>query len=339
MPSQKSSQPTIDDVARKAGVSISTVSRVINRAVPVSPDIVLRVEEVMTELRYVPRAAARNLARRNTNTLGLLLPDVLGDFFGPLLAGIQRVTNEHGYDLLISTAGRHDPHDELPHSLGNHNTDGLLIFAGSLSGLGIAQAHAQGVQMTLIHQTPPPTIAVPCVTIENKSASRTLVEHLILVHQRRRIVLLQGLPNNEDAHWRELGYLEALAQHHIPFDPALVVPGDFDRQVAYASVVRLLEEGVSFEAVFSGDDEAAVGVYQALRAVGKRIPQDVAVVGFDDQRLAEVMTPALTTVHAPTTDVGAEATRQLLCLIKTGQAEPLTLFPTEVIIRQSCGCA
>lgn len=338
MPNQKSPPPTIDDVARKAGVSISTVSRVINRTVPVSPDIVRRVEEAMIGLRYVPRAAARNLARRNTNTLGLLLPDVLGDFFGPLLAGIQSVTNEHGYDLLISTAGRRDSHDELPHSLGNHNTDGLLIFAGCLSSQGIAVAYAQGVQMALIHQTPPPGIAIPCVTIENKAASRTLVEHLIQVHQRRKIVFLQGLPDNEDAHWRELGYREALTQHQISFDPALVVPGDFDRQIAYASVARLLADGVVFEAVFSGDDEAAVGVYQALRAAGKQIPQDVAVVGFDDQRLAEVMTPPLTTVHAPTAEVGAEATRQLIRLIKTGQAEPLTLLPTEVIIRQSCGC-
>jgi DNA-binding LacI/PurR family transcriptional regulator len=339
MPTPPLSPATIDDVARRAGVSISTVSRVINRTVPVSPDIVRRVEEAMRVLRYVPRAAARNLARRNTNTLGLLLPDGLGDFFGPLLRGIQNVTHEQGYDLLIATAGRPDPEDDLPHSLGNHNTDGLLIFAGCLRRQGLIRAYAQGVPMALIHQTPPPEVAIPCVTIENKAASRALVEHLIQVHERRRIVLLQGLPDNEDAQWREAGYREALAQHHIPFDPALVVPGDFDRQRACDSVARLLADGVIFEAVFSGDDEAAVGVYQALRAAGKRIPQDVAVVGFDDQRLAEVMTPALTTVHAPTAEVGAEATRQLLRLIKTGQAEPLTLLPTEVIIRQSCGCA
>jgi len=102
----KNSYPTIDDVAKRAGVSISTVSRVINRNIPVSDEVAARVEAVMKELRYVPRAAARNLATRKTNTLGLLISDILGDFFAPLLAGIESVTDDNGYDLLISTAGR-----------------------------------------------------------------------------------------------------------------------------------------------------------------------------------------------------------------------------------------
>jgi DNA-binding LacI/PurR family transcriptional regulator len=335
---KKSSYPTIDDVAKQARVSISTVSRVINRNVPVSDEIIAQVEAAMKALKYVPRTAARNLATQKTNTLGLLLSDVLGDFFGPLLTGIESVAHDNGYDLLISTAGRRGPHTELPRSLGNHNTDGLLIFAGCLTNTGIAQAYLLHLPLVLIHQSPPLNLAIPCITIENKAASRDIVAHLIEAHGRRRIVFLAGPAGNEDGYWREIGYREALQLHNIPFDPALVVPGDFAREVAQASVARLLADGVMFDAIFTGDDEAAVGAMLALQNAGKQIPEEIAVVGFDDQRLAAVLTPPLTTVYAPTEQIGAEAAGQLIKLIQTGEAEALTLLPTELVIRRSCGC-
>lgn len=330
---------TITDVARRAGVSISSVSRVINRTLPVSDEVAARVQAAMKELQYAPRAAARNLATRRTNTLGLLLANMLGDFFGPLLAGIEDVATEHGYDLLISTAGRRGPHDELPGSLGHHNCDGLLVFAGALSPAGIAQAHAQGVPMVLLHQSAPADLGVPCVTIENKAAACAIVEHLIGQHGRQRIVLLRGLAHNEDARWRQLGYREALTKHGLPVEPELEAPGDYDRAVAEASVAELLARGTAFDAVFTGDDEAAVGALQALHRAGRRVPEDVAVVGFDDQRLAAVLNPPLTTVHAPTEEVGRAAARQLIRLVRGGEAEALTLLPTRLVIRRSCGCA
>jgi LacI family transcriptional regulator len=335
---KKPQQKTIDDVAALAGVSISTVSRVINRNVPVSEEVVARVEAAMQELKYIPRAAARNLAARKTNTLGLLAAEVLGDFFSPLLSGIEGAVAEAGYDLLISTAARRGPHDHLPGSLGTHNTDGLLVFAGSLTSAGIEHTHAQGLPMVLIHQSTPAHLPVPCVTIENKAAACSIVEHLICVHGCRRIVLLRGLPKHEDAYWREVGYREALAQHDLPYDPALVLPGDFNREVARRSVNALLAAGTDFDAIFTGDDEAAVGALQALQAAGKRVPGDVAVVGFDDQNLAAVINPPLTTVHTPTAEVGRAAAEQLLRLIRTEKADALTLLPTELVIRRSCGC-
>jgi DNA-binding LacI/PurR family transcriptional regulator len=336
---RRSVQATIDDVARRADVSISTVSRVVNRTIPVSDAVAARVEAAMHELNYVPRTAARNLAARSTHTMGLLLTDLLGDFFAPLLYGIESGANAHGYDLLISTAGRRGPHNVLPRSLGAHNTDGLLVFAGSLTADGIRHAYSTGLPVVLIHQTPPADVPLPCVTIENKAASRAIVEHLILVHKRRRIVLLRGLENNEDAFWREAGYREALAAHQIEQDPRLCVPGDFERSVALVSVTRLLDERIEFDAIFAGDDEAAVGAYSALQRAGKRIPEDVSIVGFDDQRLASVLRPPLTTVRAPTEQVGRVAAEQLVALIRTGQAEPLTLLHGELVIRQSCGCS
>ena len=336
---KKLNGPTITDVAERAGVSISTVSRVINRNLPVSDDVLARVEAAMRDLKYAPRAAARNLATRKTNTIGLLLGHMLGDFFGPLLTGVEDVAAEHGYGLLISTAGhRGGPRNEMPATLGNHNADGVLVFTGVMSSEGVEHAHSMGLPMVLIHQSAPSELAIPCVTIENKSAACAIVEHLITAHGRRRIVLLRGIQHNEDALWREMGYREALEKHRLPFEECLVMPGDFERTVAHDSVNDLLRRGVEFDAIFSGDDEAAVGAIQALHAAGRRVPQDVAVVGFDNTRLAAVLTPPLTTVHAPTEEVGRAATQQLIRLVRTGQADILTLLPTELVLRQSCGC-
>lgn len=292
----------------------------------------------MRALRYTPRAAARNLATSRTNTLGLLLAEIVGGFFGPLLSGIETVATEHGFDLLISTAGRRGPQDQLPAPFSKHNADGLLIFAGSLTNDGVRDTHSLGVPMVLLHQSPPEGLNVPCVTIENKAAARAIVEHLVLTHHRQNILFLLGEPNNEDGYWREMGYREALARHRLTIDPQLIAPGHFDRHIAQASVEQLLREGVRFDAVFAGDDEAAVGVYTALRAAHLRIPEDVAVVGFDDQGLAQVLQPPLTTVHVPIEQVGTEAARQLMRLISSRAAEPLTLLPTTLVIRASCGC-
>src|SRR5947208_8554022 len=151
----KTNTPTIDDVARQAGVSISTVSRVLNRNVPVSEEVVTKVEAAMRSLRYTPRAAARNLATQRTNTLGLLLAEIVGDFFSPLLSGIEDVAAQSGFDLLISTAGRRGPRDLLPGPFNKHNADGLLIFAGSLTDEGVRDTHSLGVPMVLLHQSAP----------------------------------------------------------------------------------------------------------------------------------------------------------------------------------------
>jgi LacI family transcriptional regulator, galactose operon repressor len=335
---QRPYRVTIDDVARRAGVSISTVSRVINRTVPVSREAASRVEAAMRELNYRPRAAARNLATRKTHTVGLLISGIEGDFFAPLFSGIESMTSEAGYDLLISTSGRLGPRDDFPTSLGAHNADGLLVFANSLGPAGLAQCHEMGFPIVLIHQSPPDGLDIPCVTVENRAASRRLVEHLIEVHGRRRIAFLRGPEGHEDSFWRETGYRKALEGQGIPFDPALVADGDFDRRVAQASVEAMLARGVDMDAIFCGDDEAAIGVLAAFQEAGRRVPEEIAVVGFDDLRSSAHLTPPLTTVRAPTEEVGREAARQLLNLLRTGQAQSLTLLPTEILIRRSCGC-
>jgi len=337
--SSKNSRPTIEDVARESGVSIATVSRVLNSPEVVSPETVERVRNAIESLNYQPREAARMLARSKTNTIGLLLPEISGYFFFPMILGVEKEAHANGYSLLIHSALAEDSeHGQMPLSLGEHNTDGLIIFAHSLSESELRRLGALHLPMVLLHQSPPEGLQIPNVTFENKRGARELVEHLIVTHGHRRIVFLAGPEHHEDSYWREMGYREALTAHNIPFDPALKLRGNFDPAQAKQSIAALLADEIPFDAIFAADDESASGAMMALREAGLRIPADLAVVGFDDTLLAAHLTPPLTTVHAPIMEAGQQAVTQLIRLIQQQPAAPVTLLPIEVVIRQSCGC-
>ncbi|MBL8101467.1 MAG: LacI family DNA-binding transcriptional regulator [Anaerolineales bacterium] len=332
----KTSSPTISDVAKKAKVSIATVSRVINGKTPVVPETAERVHRAIKELQFVPRTAAQVLASRKTNTIGLILSEIGGAFFPHLLKGIEAETRTSGYELLIhSTQGAHD-NQRKP--LGEHNTDGLLVFTSSLSLDELGRLHDIQFPVVLMHQTPPREINVPVITIENKDGAVMLIDHLIEMHGRRQIVYMRGPEDHEDSEWRERGYREALEMHNIPINPNLIVTGGFDEEQSFAAMQKLIRDGIQFDAVFAGDDDAAIGAYRALKNAGRLIPDDVAVVGFDDVQFSRYLSPALTTVRAPIEEVGREAVRQLIRLLNGQQAQSLTLMRTEMIIRESCGC-
>jgi DNA-binding LacI/PurR family transcriptional regulator len=336
MTKQNSKSITIRDVAQAAGVSVATVSRFINQTGQIAEETRIRVQRTMDELHYVPSVSARNLATNRTNTIGLVLTEIVGEFFTPMLEGIEKVTSAANFNLLISTSSR--PQSDSHLAMGPKNTDGLLIFLDSITPAELNSLYAAEFPIVLIYQSPPPGMKIPCVTIENKAASRRIMDHLIEVHGRKRIVFLRGPEGNEDSYWRETGYEQSLLAHQIQPDPALIGIGEYDREVAKRSIQKMLAEGVQFDAIFSSDDESAIGVYAALQEADLRIPEDIPVVGFDDQLLSSYIHPSLTTIHAPTREVGQEAARQLISLIRTGSVVPLTLLPTELIIRESCGC-
>ena len=327
---------TIKDVAKHAGVSIATVSRVLNGSVPVQADKAERVRTAMDDLRFVPRTAARTLASRKTNTIGLILSEIGGAFFPLLLKGIESETRAMGYELLIhSTQGAHASQRK---TLGEHNTDGLLVFTSSLATEELERLHKIKFPLVLMHQTPPDGLDMPVVTIENKDGAEMLVSHLIEKHGRRRIVYMRGPEGHEDSLWRERGYREALEKHNLPFAPELVVMGGFEEEIAFNNIQKMIQEGIQFDAVFAGDDDTAIGVYRALKASKRLIPDDVAVVGFDDVEFAAYISPPLTTIRAPIEEVGREAVSQLLSLLNGEQVQSLVLKRTELVIRESCGC-
>jgi DNA-binding LacI/PurR family transcriptional regulator len=287
MMTRTTKSPTISDVAERAGVSIATVSRVINGDTPVVEETAERVRIATAELRFVPRTAARTLASRKTNTIGLILSEIGGSFF-------------------------------------------LLLLKSSLELSELQRLHYVNFPVVLMRQSSPAELNIPVITIENKDGAEMLFNHLIEKHGRRQIIYMQGPEEHEDSQWRERGYREALEKHGIPFDPELVVVGGFDEEQAYASVQQILMDGIEFDAVFAGDDDAAIGVYRALKMARRAIPNDV--------QFARYISPALTTIRAPIEEVGRGAVRQLARLLNDQPAQALTLMPIEFIIRESCGC-
>lgn len=329
---------TIRDVARMAGVSVATVSRYLNNAHLLAADTALRVQKAMDELNFVPHPIARNLATNRTNTIGLLLLDIGGNFYSPLLRGIEAVSSEAGFDLLIHSTRSSHATNTRKRSLTEHNTDGLLSFTDALDNAELTRLNRIGFPVVLMHQSPPPGVDIPAVIIENQEGARQVVEHLIQVHHRKRILFLQGPPGNEDSAARELGYCQALQENDLAFDPNLMAVGYYDTDYAYNTTTKLVASGVEFDAIFTGDDDSAIGVLQALQEAGIRVPECVSVAGFDDSIFARLLNPALTTIHAPIEEVGREAVRQLINLIRGEHTEPRIKLPTELIIRQSCGC-
>jgi LacI family transcriptional regulator len=334
MGSNNNRPPTIADVAQRAEVSIATVSRVINASTPVSPETANRVRDAIKELNYIPSPAARTLANRRTNTIGLLLPEISGEFLQHLLRGIEAAVRDADFDLLIHST--QDSRRNRP--LGEHNTDGVLVFPESVDESELRRLHDISFPVVLLHQAPPDGINFPMVTVENRSGAEMLVSHLIEKHGRRRIAFLQGPEGHVDSLWRERGYRAALESHNITFTASLVGYGGFDETTAGETIQNWLLDGLDFDAVFAGDDDSALGVIAALKQARIQVPRDVAVVGFDDVPLARFMSPPLTTIRAPIEEVGREAVGLLVKCIQHKHWEPIRLLPTELVVRQSCGC-
>lgn len=334
---QRSPAITIRDVARQAGVSAATVSRYLNRSAVVASETGERIRQAMRVLGYSPRLAARSLATRKTYTVGVITHGINYFFFGPLLWGIEEALAEGEYRLLVAT---YTPtkQEEIP--FGPHNTDGVIVFANVIRDEQLKEWYEAGFPCVLMYRRPPVGLPIPCVNIENEGSARRLVEHLIEVHGKRRIAFLHAPDYDQDDLLREQGYREALRRHGIPYDDDLVLPGTYRREIALSAIQEFLERMlVSCEAVFAGDDDLALTALGVLHQAGVRVPEQVAVVGFDDQSFAASLVPPLTTVRAPTEAVGRVAARQLLRLIHGEVVERETLLPTSLVIRRSCGCS
>jgi LacI family transcriptional regulator len=327
---------TIVDVAERAGVSISSVSRAINGSAHVDPEKKTRIDAAILELGFAPAQAARALAGRGTRTIGLLVSVLADDFFVPMLRGIERTAQAAGYELLVKTTGL--GRGEGRAFLGERNADGFLLFADSADRGTVAALEGRGLPVVLLYAEPPPGIEVPSVKVENVGGAREAVLHLVDAHARRRIACLTGPDANHDAEERLQGYRMALEARGIPLMPELLAIGDFSAPRAAASIRSLLARGVAFDAVFACDDGAAMGVVSALREAGIAVGPEVSVVGFDDQSFAA--SASLATVFAPTEEVGAEGVRLLLSRIEKPEAPPGAgrVFPTAFVPRASCGC-
>lgn len=327
---------TIKDVAREANVSVATVSRALNGQHNVAESVRQRVSSVAERLQYTPHHAARSLSSRRTETIGVVLPDLYGEFFSELMFGIDQVAREHGRHLLVSSY-HGDPVEQVAALRSMRGrVDGMLVMSPYADeGGNLGQALAAAVGSVLIN--PRYEEAAPLsVGIDNHRGARAMVEHLVGVGHRS-IAFIAGPQDNFDAGERLRGYREAMAEF-LPDAEPLVLPGDFSEASGQRAGRALLEGQALPQAVFAANDMMALGCMYALLQAGKKVPQEVAVAGFDDIPLARYVHPSLTTMRVDMAKLGADAMRLLLSDAGKGKPQHLRRAP-QLIVRESCGGA
>lgn len=308
---------TIRDVARLAQVSVATVSRALNGQQNVARGVRERVLDAARELKYVPHHAARSLSSRKTRTIGVVLPDLHGEFFSELMRGIDVVAREHDLHLLVSSY--HGAPDEQGVALRamRGRVDGLLVMSPFLDSDALANEIGEAQPAVLINSGLS-GVGLGTLRIDNYGGARAMVDHLV-AQGFQRIAFVSGPRDNFEADERLRGYTEALAER-LPDAQPIVLQGAFDECSGHAAGHELLAMDPRPDAVFAANDMTALGVLFALHQAGLRVPDDIAVAGFDDIPLARYVHPSLTTIAVDIAELGGRALRTLLA----GREQPAT---------------
>jgi len=323
---------TIQNVAKAAGVSVSTVSRVLNEKDDVSSETQERVRSVINKLGYTSNLAARSMRTRKKNLIGLVVPD-FGLYSVEIMKGINKAIAESPFDLLAYTTGDNEKNSALLHEqyyvslLSNSITDGVIIVA-SVASEFIADAPLIAVDPHIVNPN------YPSVQGTNYHGALDVMEYLIgLGH--RRIGFICGRPEVGTAQRRLKGYRDALINHGIELDESLIIPGDFTQKTAYKGAHQLLTLDNPPTAIFAANDQSALGVFQVAEELGLRIPSDLSVVGFDN--ISEAKYLGLTTVDQSLFQMGYTAVHMLIKLIN-GEALEFEIhkIPTKLVVRTSC---
>lgn len=319
-------EATIRDVARRAELSVATVSRALNGFDNVSDKARERVSEAVRELGYVPHAGARSLSLARTNAIGVVLPDLHGEFFSEIVRGMDREASRHGYLLLLSNL--HGSHDQAALALRTMHgrVDGLIVMAPHLSADDLSTALPPGLPSILIN-TRDSSGSRPAIHLDNAGGARAVADHFAALG-RKRIVHVAGPAGNIDADERAAAFREACASKGLP---CKVLRGDFEEGSGQRAVEQLLERGVRFDALFAANDNMAIGALQALQSAGLDVPRDVVVAGFDDIPLARHL--GLTTVRVRIAELGERSIVRLLASIGREGSPGDELHAPELVVR------
>lgn len=331
MPEPSTPSAPINAVAALAGVSTATVSRVLNRSKPVNAETRERVEAAVAQLGYRANPFARSLISGESRLILVLVPDFANPFFAEIVQGIESVTRQRGYNIVLSVASGSGPLDPVYDRL----TDGVISMAHASDGSAQAGASPRRkLPWVACSEFMPDDAGVPYVSIDHRQAAIDAVQYL-LNRGHRRIALLSA---DEDYAWarqRRAGYEMALKRAGLKVDPAYVrVARGTDYADGSEAAGALLSLRQPPTAVFAVADTLAIGAIKAFRRAGRRIPDDIAVVGFDNVPLAQVFEPGLTTIAQPMRELGAGAAELLLELLSGGTPAPRTL-PHSLVVRES----
>lgn len=328
---------TIRDVAREAGVSVSTVSRVLNDSGPVSEATRRRILEVAQRLHFTPNTTARSLSTRRTHAIGVLMPDVYGEFFAEVIRGIDQVAQQHGYHVLIS--GAHNEPAEVDAAVRaiRGRVDGLILMAAELDTELLKRNLPERVPAVLINADHDAS-HFDTINIDNFGGAAAMARHLLRLGHRD-IAIITGPARNRDSLERVRGFASVLKEAGVTARPEWLVEGAFTEASGFRAASELLNQSPRPSVIFAANDSMAVGALSAARALGLRVPEDVAVAGFDDVPIAAYVSPPLTTVKVAITKLGSCAAERLVENIRAHNQHERKheVQPTELVIRGSCG--
>ena len=306
---------SIKDVAKEAGVSIATVSRVLNDIDVVNEETKKKVLEAIKKLGYRPNIVARSLKTQRTRTIGILIPDISNQFYPEIVRGAEDVANIYGYNVMLCNSDFDtDKEKEYLRVLKEKMVDGVLYMSSSLENDILDLINELDVKTVLV-ETDDKNADLPSVTIDNVKATYEVTKYLI--DKDIRDIAFIGVSREDNNAWKKrfTGYKNALQESNIEFREEFTYFHNLKVETGYTGVIEMLNRGVSPKAIVCASDEIAMGAINALRDKGLKVPEDVSVVGFNDNAVASYFYPKLTTVKQPSYDMGSVAMRMLIKLI------------------------
>jgi LacI family transcriptional regulator len=330
--------PTIRDVAKAAGVSIATVSRVLNDAARVTDETRDRVRSVVDKMGYAPHGGTRSVVVRRTRTLGVLLPELYGEFFSEFIRGIDETAKKHGFLTLVTSARREA--NEISAAVSNMRgrVDGFLAVSPSVAARATLAEVAERYPTVLVGAGSD-VGAFAALSVNNFQGAAAMMKHLLSLGHRT-VVFLRGPAGSVDAGER----LHAAREVANWYDDCALteLPGEFRMDTAYEVVSQLLQRGARPDAIFAANDTMAIGAISAVKDADLRVPDDIAVTGFDDIPMTRFLSPPLTTVRMPIFSLGERAALRLIETLRgggTAVAANHEILPAQLVIRSSCGAA
>ncbi len=326
---------TIKEVAKEAGVSIATVSRVFNDSGPVNDDTREKIMVVARKLRYTPHGGARSLITAKTNTLGVLLPDLYGEFFSEVIRGVDQAARQAGYQVLLSSSHNEAGEIETAMKAMRGRVDGLIVMYPDIDPRVLTSSLSDSMPVVLLNCDVESDEYVS-INIDNYGGAYAMVRHLI-DGGHRRIAMIRGAHNNYDAAERLRGYRAAMADGGGEWSASMEREGDFTEASGFTAAEAILRLDPPPTAIFAANDATAIGALSAVRLHGLDVPADMAIAGFDDIPMAGYINPPLTSVHVPINELGGRAITRLIEAV-TGRGNGRgrkELLPTTLVIRDS----
>ncbi|MEK3885505.1 LacI family DNA-binding transcriptional regulator [Paenibacillus sp. PL2-23] len=302
---------TIQEVALHAGVSVTTVSRVLNNSQQVKEKTKIKVLHIIQELGYHPNATAKSLRNKKTMTLGILVPDINVFIFSEFIKGIERAAQSQNYNVIICDADNNmvKEHEYLA-LLKNQTVDAFVLVFPTISDDLIKEYANEGYRMAVIGRIID-CHNIPCCVTNNVEFSKEIIMHFAK-QGHTDIAFISGGQHSNDSIDRLEGYIQGLKLSQLPFQPELIEDGAFNEKKGYEAFKRIYNKNRNISAVYAANDEMAIGVYKACQELGLRIPDDIAVIGVDDNRMCKYVTPPLSSVKQPNTEMGYLVTQMFI---------------------------